>query len=211
MVRRPAILATGLVLAACGSSAALTTSSVSRSSAGCGPAGAHTLASDKLARIYSSHGAVFGCSVATGRVARLGRAGPSCLGGGRIGPVALAGAVAAYGVQICGIDTGTSSVIVRRLTDGRRLSDRAAMTRPLGAESYRSVGSIVVQTDGDVAWIAVGSSIIRQAKAIEVHALDQDGGRTLDSGGAVVADSLRLHGSTLTWMHGAKVRSAKLK
>jgi hypothetical protein len=116
----------------------------------------------------------------------------------------------AYGLESCGVDTGSSSVIVRRLSDGRQLRVLPATTNRLAPESYQLVGSIVVKTDGAVAWIAAARSIVRQSADEEVHRADRRGQRELDSGTSINSGSMRLHGSTLTWRHGAATRSATL-
>ena len=54
----------------------------------------------------------------------------------RVEPVVVAGAAAAYGLVRFGVDTVSASVVVRRLSDGRRLSG-FAVTRsavPEGVE-----------------------------------------------------------------------------
>lgn len=123
----------------------------------------------------------------------------------------VAGVLAAYGLTSCGVDLGTTSVIVRRLSDGRRLVDDGANSLPLGAESYQSVDSLVLRADGDVAWIAVGSSIVGHTRVVEVHVQDGTGNHLLDSGAAVRTGSLRLRGVKLTWLHGRKLHSATLR
>jgi hypothetical protein len=125
--------------------------------------------------------------------------------------VALAGTTVAYGLETCGVDTGSSEVIVRRLTDGRTLKTVAATTGPQAPESYQLVGSVVVKRDGALAWIGVDDSFIRHSQEVEVHRVDRRGEAELDSGAAIEHGSLRLHGSTLTWRDGAATKSATLQ
>jgi hypothetical protein len=125
-------------------------------------------------------------------------------------PVAVAGEVAAYGLERCGVDTGSSAVVVRRLTNGRRLKSAPATTKPVGPESYVTVRSLVVKADGAAAWIALASSLLAHRQEIEVHTSDKHGQRLLDSGGGIDPASLRLRGSKLTWTHGGARRSATL-
>jgi len=176
----------------------------------CGSAGGHTLAADRIARVYSLGGAVYGCRRGTHHSYRLGAASRS-IREGRVGPVALAGAIAAYGLASFGVDTGSSQVVVRRLSDGHQLKALATVTRPLGPESYVSVGSVVVRSDGAVAWIGVGASIIRHGRDVEVHRDDSRGGRLLDASTAVDPGSLRLTRSTLRWTHGSARHTADLR
>ncbi len=174
----------------------------------CGPASARTLATDAAARIYEQAGSVYGCSSA-GRTFRLGSS-RACNTSSRIGPAALSGRMAAYGALRCGVDTGFSQVVVRRLTDGRVMHTAGATSGPIGPESFESVASLVVKADGGAAWIATARSIVRHGQAVEVHALDRLGARRLDSGGGIASGSLRLRGSTLTWIHYSRRRSATL-
>ncbi len=157
--------------------------------------------------MYSLRQTVYGCSARTGRHFRLGNAAV-CIGSPRVGPVTVTGELAAYGSEACGIDTGSGRVIVKRLSDGRQLSSDPATSLPLGPESYQTVTSIVLRAGGEVAWIAVGSSIARHRKDIEVHKHDRTGKRLLDSGTSIQPGSLRLHGSRLTWRHGSGTSDA---
>jgi len=130
-----------------------------------------------------------------------------CIATSRIDKAALAGAVAAYGVETCGVDTGAASVVVRRLSDGKRLKSYAAATAGLLPESYQSVSSIVVRGDAGVAWISVVHSIGGGGTHIAVYR----NGSLLDSSPGIAPGSLRLHGSTLSWRRGAAMRTATLR
>ena len=206
---RCGLLALVVTLAACSSSpAADSTSTTAGSSASaCGPSNARTLASDALARVYKSGGLIYGCARGASLRYRLGNA-QTCIRTGRAGPVALIGVLVGYGLETCGVDTGSSEVVVQRLSDGRKLRTLAAFTGQVGPESHEQVRSIALRSDGAVAWIAQASSIIRDSQATEVHRADRRGKATLDSGTAIDPTSLRLHGSTLTWRHGSATRSA---
>jgi hypothetical protein len=174
----------------------------------CGPSGAHTLAASRVARVYALRNVVYGCSTG-GAQYKLGHQN-SCVGSTRVAPVTVVGRLAAYGLERCGVDTGSTAVVVRRLSDGRQLHSAAA-TSPPGAESYQSLGSLVLKGDGAVAWIGVGHSIVGHGpEVIEVRRLDRAGEALLDSGGAVASHSLRLHRSTLSWTHGGETRRARL-
>jgi hypothetical protein len=202
---RFALLATAVALAACGASAA-----GSSSAAGpvCGPASAHTLAMSRQARVYSSGGSAFACSVGKASI-RLGSR-QSCIGTPLIGPVTVTGALAAYGSETCGVDTGSTLVIVRRLTDGHELCGVPA-TGPGGPESYQAVESVVLKGDGAVAWIGTGHSLGARHRLTDVWRADRHGTTRLDSGLAIQVHSLRLKGSTVRWRNGAETRSAALR
>jgi len=192
-----------VVLAACGSSAAETTSGA------CKPDGSHTLALSPQARVYSLDKTVYGCAYSTGKQRQLGKLS-SCVGSHQVEAVDVAGVLAGYGLRTCGVDTGGAEVIVRRLTDGKVLTRRIATERSTGAESYQSVGSLALKADGSIAWIGVGQSIIGRGETIEVRRVEAGDETLLDFGRAIHPGSLRLHGSTLTWKHGKHTRSAQL-
>ena len=115
------------------------------------------------------------------------------------------------GLTRCGVDSGSTAVVVRRLTDGKVLRSAVA-TSPPGVESHQSVGSLVLKRDGAVAWIGTGKSIIGAGTPkVEVYEADRRGPvRLLDSGVAVRPGSLTLHGSKLSWKHGTALRHAML-
>jgi len=207
--------ALGVVLvttAACGSWAAAPTGSASAAaSAPCGPRDGKTLAADARARIFSRDGSVYGCARAGGRAYLLGRSSVTRPGQWRnVGVVALGGVDAAYSTTQIGVDTLSAEVVVRRLDNGRMLHTTSATTAPLGPEFFQTVDAIVVKSDGAVAWIATGGSIIRHARKVEVDRIDRRGQATLDRGTAIATRSLRLRGSQLSWRHGSASRSAML-
>jgi hypothetical protein len=197
------------VLVSCGTSAASSGTAPARGH--CGPASATALASSLRARVYSWHGGVFGCSFAGARSFRLGNTARS-IREARVQPVAIAGNVAAYGLSSFGVDTIGTEVVIRRLTDGKRLRDFPA-TRAGVVEGAQSVGSLAARGDGAVAWIGVERSILGGREAIEVHAADGSASadRVVDSGAQIAPGSLRLRGSTLSWRHGAATRHATLR
>jgi hypothetical protein len=125
--------------------------------------------------------------------------------------VIVAGRLAAYGLRSCGIDTGTGTLVVRRLTDGHELHTFPATTSPAGPESYRAVRSVVLRPDGAVAWIGAASSIVSHRKQVEVNAATGATPRLLDKGVGIDPESLRLHGTRLTWSNGGRTRSASLQ
>jgi hypothetical protein len=199
------IVAVAGVLAAGGAAAATSSAGAALP---CGPAGARTLAASQQARVYVSGGIVYGCASNARKRIRLGEE-TSCIGTPLIDPVRVTGGLAAYGSETCGIDTGSTVVVVRRLTDGRQLRSKPA-TSPVGPESYESVTSLVVARDGAVGWIATGQSVGNHHAVVEVWRSDRRGTARLDSGSAVRSRSLRLTGSTLRWRHGTGTRTAPL-
>ena len=211
MTRYPVLLAILCMLASCGSSsAASSTSSATAASAKCGPASSRTLAHSSQGRVYVQTKTVYGCAVGGSRPVRLGGTGPCPGASNNVGLVAVAGKKAAYTVRTCGVDTSSTLVIVRRLSDGRLLSSHAATEGSPAPESFESVGSIVVNSSGAVAWIGSVDSIATHHTKIQV--LEQSGGsvRTLDQGSSIKLASLKLNGSKLSWEHGGSRQSASL-
>ena len=161
-----------------------------------------------MARVYSVGQAVYGCAAKGTRPFRLGDTARS-LREGRAGPIAVGGTLAAYGFTRFGVDTVSTEVVVRRLTDGAVLATRPA-TNVVGVESFQSVGSIVVKADGTVAWIGSDTSIIAHRARDEVHVVSGGFDSVLDSGAGIDVTSLRLDGSSLSWRDGARMRRATL-
>lgn len=174
----------------------------------CGPAAAHTLAVSSGARVYSRAGSVYGCAPRR-RSIMLGSA-TICNGVGRAGPAAAAGVLAAYALERCGVDTGSTTVIVRRLSDGKEIRQQQAWTLAVGPESYVSVGSVAVNRSASIAWIASEDSIVSHVHGVEVAERTGRSVRMLDSGSGIAVGSLRLRGRTLTWRDGIATRSATL-
>jgi hypothetical protein len=198
-------LGAGCGLAATSSGAAMTGTAPG---AVCGPRSAHTLAGDSVARVYSSAGKAYGCAAGGARSYRLGKTG-NCSGGEQIQTVRVSGRIAAYGLETCGVDTGNATVNVRRLTTGVALTQSPATTN-IGVEGFQSIDSLVVKADGAVAWIATATSIGKPTFIRQLQRSDTRGFSVLDSGRAVGAKSLTLHGSKLSWRHAKAVRTATL-
>jgi hypothetical protein len=204
-----------VVLAVCAGTAtpsAADSARVGRSLGSCRAQGAATLAADRVAVVFSSHGSVYACLQATGARRKLGSAGVCNLAPGRVAPVRLAGEIVAYGLARCGVDTGSSSIVVRDLVTGKRLANVPAGTIARGPESYVLVESLVLTGGGGVGWIAVDESLVRTRPSIyEVHRFMGAKSALLDHGSAIDPASLRLAGSRMTWRNGQTMRSARLK
>jgi hypothetical protein len=205
-----------LALAACGSSSAAsdaTSTATQRTgthAASCGPRGALTLASSRLARAYALHGNVYGCAVGRHRSYLLG-ASMRTIREGRVSTIAVAGTDAGYALIRYGVDTVSSAVVVRDLRSGRQLRALPANTS-VPPESLQTVDSLVLKPDGAVAWIAKAISIIGRGGAVlEVQRADARGQALLESGRSIRSRSLRLRGSTLTWRDATGTRSATLR
>lgn len=174
------------------------------STASCGPAQARTLASSRQARVYARNGTVYGCA---GKPQyRLGSVREQC--SPCFDLVAVSGTVAAYASTIIGYDSAVARVTVRSLEDGERLFDSPAMRADPRAEPDESVGSLVAKRDGHVAWIVVSRGIGGPShRIVKVHRGDV----VLDRGRTIHPDSLKLHGTLLSWKHGTQTRTATLR
>jgi hypothetical protein len=220
-----AIGAIVIATAACGSSSAApqatssppsTTASApasappgSAATAHCGPGSAKTLAANRRARVYSTSQGVYGCATPGTRSYLLAQ-NSLRPGQPRISKLALAGVMVAYGATTNGVDTAGAEVTVRRLDNGRTFRSLPAMTQPIGPESFQAVTSIVVRSNGAVAWIAVARSIIRHSTQGEVDRADHRGRATLDRGSGIDSTSLHLTGTVLTWRHAGATRTDRL-
>jgi hypothetical protein len=213
---RSGFVALALAIAGCGSSQATSqartaprTEPQPQASRDCGPASAKTLAASPLARVYELGKGVYGCTNRAGKSYRIGTSG-FCTRADHVGPIAVSGQVAAYGVQRCGVDTGTGQVVVRNLAGGTIVRAAPATSRVPGPEAYQSVGAVVVKADGAVGWIGEARSIIGRGAVIEVHRYEARGQAKLDQGAGIALASLRLQGSQLSWTHAGHTRTATL-
>ena len=178
---------------------------------GCRPTGAHVLAADRAAQVFSWHGSVYGCANPAGVQRLLGGAGFCNSPAGTVAPVKLAGEIVAFGLTHCGVDTGSGSLVERDLASGRTRANLPSITRPIGPESYTSVKTIVLRPDGAVGWIAGGGSIVSHRSSYEVQRLADGKATLLDSGSSIVPSSLRLQGPLMLWRDGQRMRSATLR
>jgi hypothetical protein len=152
---------------------------------------------------------VYGCAIPGGVSYRLGSLGV-CNGTGLATPAALAGKLVAYGLETCGVDSGSAVVIVRRLIDGRRVrTDSAISVAPV--ESIPEVESLVLKPGGSDAWIVAAHSLGTHKTTVEVHEHGRGSvAKLLDSGIGIDPTSLRLNGSELSWRDGGGERRAGL-
>jgi hypothetical protein len=156
------------------------------------------------------HGQVYGCAFGYHRTHLLGASSRS-IREDRVSAIAVAGTTAGYATTRYGVDTVSSAVVVRDLRTGRQLRTLPASNVGL-PESVQIVESLVVKSDGAIAWISRTFSIIgRGSTQLEVQRADARGQAVLDSGRSIRSRSLRLRGSTLTWRDAAGTRSASLR
>ena len=200
-----------------------------KANAKCPPGRSRLITADTQAQVYvrpggsGPHGVyqaeeIFGCAYGGKRSYSLG--GPpgfDAEGGGESSHYTLAGVILAsenFGLQdfpAPGLPERERYVEVENLRSGRLLRKV-----PTGTSSSNSVGvgpvvTLVVKSDGAVAWIAGNTKeAAEHATSYEVHAVDDTGNRLLSSGADIDPHSLALGGSTLYWTQGGKPMSAVL-
>jgi hypothetical protein len=123
-------------------------------------------------------------------------------------PTLVAPYVAYVSIE-CGVGSCFSSIAVRDLRDGSRFLDAAAPTAGPAGRPH-GVGVLVLKANGSVAWTVDHGDFMGTPRTVAVVAQDTTGRRVLDSGPDVEAASLRLTGSTLTWVRGGVTKSATL-
>lgn len=196
-----------LALTACGTT---THRQTHPRAADCGPTAGRTLAASTLARVYALRANVYGCALGAHHSRLLGAAGHS-VRQDRVGPTAVAGRDAGYGLTSFGVDTVTAEVIVRNLGSGRQLHVLPATTR-VQPESFQTVDGVVVRADGAVAWISSVTSVFSHgAPLVQVQRADSRGHAVLDSAPSIDARSLHLTGSTVSWKDGSRTHTATLR
>jgi hypothetical protein len=98
---------------------------------------------------------------------------------------------------------------ISRSSRGREVGFRREAKRVRHASAYpgaryNRVRSFVFGPGATACWI--GEAL--ESHAFQVHCLGRNGDRTLDEGAGIDSDSLRLHGSTLTWQRDGATRTA---
>ncbi len=118
----------------------------------------------------------------------------------------------AYSIASVGIDVGRSGISVRNLRTGAETQSYAAVTMPAKPvpESFTTAAKIVLQTDGDVAWVGREISIGSQIPRLQVELGDSAGLSVLDEGPGIDPNSLSLSGSMLSWSNAGVTHEAEL-
>jgi hypothetical protein len=189
------------------------------------PAHARVLLADAQAQVFEAPESgltgpyrpreIDGCAYGHHRVSVLGEplGLPDPQGSQGVSRETLAGAIVAYEFSsepgFGSRGGGAALVVVRDLRSGRVLHKV-----PTGTPSVPGPGiglgpalSLVVKSDGAVAWIARAGP---RTGYYQVHALDGSGDRLLATGQSIDPNSLALAGSTLYWTQEGKPFSAAL-
>jgi hypothetical protein len=196
-----AVLLTPVILALCVTGAGAAGS--------CAPAGTKILAVAGAARLYSQGGVLYGCVAA--RRTRLGAlSGTKPFPATRVALYALSSRYAAFDRSDMGVDTFASTVALVDLRSGATIATAPGTTPSNRPESFITVGSMVVDPRGTLAWIGRRSAIGVLRPTVEVHILSAAGARLVASASDIAARSLKLDGETLTWREGGTSRSVVL-
>jgi hypothetical protein len=201
----------------------------------CPPAHARVMIVDPQAEVYllpehfGGPGGVepteiFGCAFnGTHRSYLLGEPPESSSSGsGGIYLETLAGPMAAYFAGSGGPGGASWLVEVRNLATGK-LVHRVPSGTPAHPEPPRTehgltradigigpVESLVVKSDGAVAWIAQDAVEESLSYSYQVHVLDKNGSRVLAASTEIEPKSLALAGSVLYWTEAGRPMSARL-
>jgi hypothetical protein len=204
MMKRAAIVLAGVLVLVIWSAQA--PAAVSR--VRCAPRHDRVLARDGVGELYEAP-LEFVCAFGRYRAHGIGgRAAFSSQGGGGIVDPSLGGGYVAYGEESADNEGGLSSyVIVQGIRTGRvfREVPAAYPEVPISAEEGGPTYGVVVKPDGSVAWIVQNPA---DHFVFEVHVVDHRGARVVAIG--VTPNSLRLHGSTISWVLADKRVSTTL-
>ena len=167
----------------------------------CRPKGSVTVADNKLARIFSTRGR-FGATMFWGCL--FARGAPTILASGGI-PPRLAGTKTAYAYAVYDEAEMTS-------TDNVTVVDlRNDASSPTQLNGHVTVPSIVLNTRGSVAWIQC-SSLTGRLDQCAVYRKPSGGEmKRLAGGTKIKRGSLRLAGTRLSWLDGARRRYSTLR
>jgi hypothetical protein len=124
----------------------------------------------------------------------------------------LAGTIVAYADRSFGVDSGCTSIIVIDVATRRQLRAiyQVACYSDARVLRFGEITDLVVSPDGSTAWI-VGEGADWHVTNFTVHIAGPSGSPLLvDSGPDIVAGSLRLFGSIVTWERAGQHLSAGL-
>ncbi len=170
---------------------------------------------------------VYGCSYKTKHTYLLGSVpstagGYESGGGGGVKLETLAGTMGTYETDSCRLGTAGSVIVVRDLSNGKVIhcvpSGTPAHPEPPRTEhgltvTHVGIGpveSLVVKSDGAVAWIAQDAVEESLSYSYQVHVLDKNGSRVLAASTEIEPKSLALAGSVLYWTEAGRPMSAVL-
>jgi hypothetical protein len=181
----------------------------------------YVLKSDRQAVVYEGLNAeklyeAFGCARGqTHRYALGMTGGASSDGGAGLDRFRLAGPVVAYeeyafNAPEAPVETATNVIFVRNLRTGRVLHRLpTGPSTPPDKIGRGPVSGLVVKSDGTVAWMTGG--VVEGVETNVIHVVDRLGSRVVASGTGIDPNSLRLRGSTLSWMQNGTRSSTVLR
>ena len=195
--------------------------SAHRASSRCPATHSRLIAADTQAEVYArTEGGepeeFYACAFGAKHVYNLGSGPPdlSAEGGSEDSDFTLGGAMLAFesywftsfpgpGAIECEQD-----VVVKNLRTGRVLHRVATGTSSQPSLCFGAVVSLLVNSEGSVAWIAGGRQPETKMRLFEVHLVDKSGSHLLASSTEIEPLSLALGGSTLYWTQDGKPASA---
>lgn len=190
-LRRFAPLALALALAAPASSAA---------APGCAPTAAKVLKASGAARLYSVGTTLYGClgSTRTRLGALAGRPGSPAT---RVQRYVLTGRFAAIDTVEMGVDTFSSTVLLRDLRTGATLASSPAAKPLARPESFISVTQMALNRNGVLAWVGRSSAIGAPQARYELFVLEHRQASSV-AAGTIPLVSLRLTSTSVSWQFG---------
>ncbi len=183
----------------------------------CDPHGAHVLAQNRQARVYTrmakraSEG-IYACLRRTGRTVTIARPGRRALRGFAVEHITLAGAMVAYTSSTHGVDTGDTSIEVLNVAHGHvvlRVPQAAGFVNACVIQ-FRRITDLLVTARGSIAWILEKGSHCKTT-TLQVYSAQVSGAPILlDEGPTIASESLRLHDRAVSWEDGGRIVSARL-
>jgi hypothetical protein len=183
----------------------------------CDPHGAHVLAQNREVRVYSRKAerpadGIYACLRRNGRTVTIARPGRRALRGFAVAHITLAGTMVAYTSSTHGVDTGSTSIEVLDVADGRivlRVPQAAGFVDACVIQ-FRRITDLLVTARASIAWISEKGSHCKTT-TLQVYSAQVSGMPVLlDEGPTIASESLRLHDRAVSWEDGGRVGSAAL-
>jgi hypothetical protein len=177
----------------------------------CGPSGARTVAANHFGRVFERRDSVYSCGYRRRAVHRIGAkydCGSSSACGG-VTIVKLAERWVGFAEFMSDGSETISWVAVVNMSSGHTLHRHRE--GGISSDGQRNTDAftdaIVLKRSGSIGWTEAVERL-PQAPFREVHRFDKTGHAVLDTAPRI--HRLKLHGTTMTWLHDGEPRSAPL-
>jgi hypothetical protein len=110
-------------------------------------------------------------------------------------------------MRLQGVDSYRLTAVARNLRTGEAVECSAGFGSHVGGRRGTDVEDLVVTSRGTIAWAAI---FWGKGAGRAVIACTPEGEQILDSGQGIDPESLRLHGSTISWRDSRENRAAEL-